>query len=457
MNDPQKMVQRGNYTAQRRTDNSAALFARAKAVIPGGVNSPVRAYRAVGGTPPFIVRGEGDTVYDADGNAYTDYVMSWGPLVLGHARREVVVAVQAAAVRGTSFGAPTAAEVELAEELRAACPHMELVRLVNSGTEATMSAIRAARGFTGCDLVVKFAGCYHGHSDGLLVKAGSGCLTGASPDSAGVPAAYASCTLVAEYNSAESVSRLFAANPNKIACVIVEPVAANMGVVPPQGNFLRELRRLCDENGALLIFDEVITGFRVARGGAAALYNVRPDLAAYGKIVGGGLPLAAYGGRRDVMEFVAPLGPVYQAGTLSGNPVAAAADFQPGRRGNPAASAGGWAALRILREKGAEIYPALEEKGAYLEKAFAEAGVPCGRVGSVLAPFFAERAPQNFAETVKCDTKKFAAYFRAMLDAGEYVAPSQFEGMFVSFAHAREHLERTREHILAAAEAAQRG
>lgn len=442
MNDSQKSVHFGKNTAQRRTDNSAALFARAKAVIPGGVNSPVRAYRAVGGTPPFIARGEGDTIYDADGNAYTDYVMSWGPLVLGHARREVVAAVQAAAARGTSFGAPTAAEVELAEEIRAACPHMELVRLINSGTEATMSSIRAARGFTGRDLAVKFAGCYHGHSDGLLVKAGSGCLTGASPDSAGVPAAYANCTLVAEYNSAESVSRLFAANPNQIACVIVEPIAANMGVVPPLGNFLRELRRLCDENGALLIFDEVITGFRVAWGGAAALYGVKPDLAAYGKIVGGGMPLAAYGGRRDVMEFVAPLGPVYQAGTLSGNPVATAA---------------GLAALRILRKGRAEIYPALEEKGAFLEKAFAEAGVPCGRVGSVLTPFFAERAPQNFAEAAKCDTEKFAAYFRAMLDAGEYVAPSQFEGMFVSFAHTREHLERTREHILAAAEAARRG
>lgn len=442
MNDSQKSVHFGKNTAQRRTDNSAALFERAKVVIPGGVNSPVRAYRAVGGTPPFIARGEGDTIYDADGNAYTDYVMSWGPLVLGHARREVVAAVQAAAERGTSFGAPTAAEVELAEEIRAACPHVELVRLVNSGTEATMSAIRAARGFTGRDLVVKFAGCYHGHSDGLLVKAGSGCLTGASPDSAGVPAAYANCTLVAEYNSAESVSRLFAANPNQIACVIVEPVAANMGVVPPQGNFLRELRRLCDENGALLIFDEVITGFRVARGGAAELYGVKPDLAAYGKIVGGGLPLAAYGGRRDVMEFVAPLGPVYQAGTLSGNPVATAA---------------GLAALRILRKGKAEIYPALEEKGAFLEKAFAEAGVPCGRVGSVLTPFFAERAPQNYAEAAKCDTKKFAAYFHAMLNAGEYVAPSQFEGMFVSFAHTQEHLERTREHILAAAEAARRG
>ncbi len=442
MNESQKMVQCDKNIAQRRTDASAALFARAKAVIPGGVNSPVRAYRAVGGTPPFIARGEGDMIYDADGNAYTDYVMSWGPLVLGHARREVVAAVQAAAEHGTSFGAPTAAEVQLAEEIRSACPHMDLIRLVNSGTEATMSAIRAARGFTGRDLVVKFAGCYHGHSDGLLVKAGSGCLTGASPDSAGVPAAYANCTLVAEYNSAESVSRLFAANPNQIACVIVEPVAANMGVVPPLGNFLRELRRLCDENGALLIFDEVITGFRVAWGGAAALYGVKPDLAAYGKIVGGGLPLAAYGGRRDVMEFVAPLGPVYQAGTLSGNPVATAA---------------GLAALRILRKGRAEIYPALEEKGAFLEKAFAEAGVPCGRVGSVLTPFFAERAPQNFAEAAKCDTKKFAAYFRAMLDAGEYVAPSQFEGMFVSFAHTREHLERTREHILAAAEAAHRG
>ena len=420
---------------------SEALFSRAQAVIPGGVNSPVRAYRAVGGVPPFIVRGEGDRIFDADGNAYTDYVMSWGPLVLGHARREIVDAVRSAAERGTSFGAPTAAEVELAEEMRAACPHLEMVRLVNSGTEATMSAIRLARGFTGRDLAVKFAGCYHGHSDGLLVKAGSGCLTGAAPDSAGVPSAYAGCTLVAEYNDAAGVARLFEANRGKIACVIVEPVAANMGVVPPQGEFLRELRRLCTENGALLIFDEVITGFRVAYGGAAQLYGVTPDLSAYGTIVGGGLPLAAYGGRADVMSFVSPLGPVYQAGTLSGNPIATAA---------------GLAALKILRENRDEIYPALEEKGAFLQRAYAEAGVPCARVGSVLTPFFAPRAPKNYVEATQCDTRRFAAYFHAMLERGEYVAPSQFEAMFVSFAHTQAHLAATREHILAAVQAARR-
>lgn len=403
-------------------------FDRAKAVIPGGVNSPVRAFGAVGRTPRFLVKGEGDTVTDVEGRTYTDYVMSWGPLVLGHACKEVVRAVQDAARQGLTFGAPTVRETALCEEIAAAAPHMELVRLVNSGTEATMSAVRAARGFTGRDKIVKFAGNYHGHSDGLLVRAGSGCLTGAVPDSLGVPAAYAGQTLVAAYNDAESVRALFAEHKGEVACVIVEPVAANMGVVPPRDGFLQELRSLCDREGALLIFDEVITGFRVAYGGAAARYGVRPDLAAYGKIVGGGMPLAAYGGRRDVMSCVAPAGGVYQAGTLSGNPVATAA---------------GLATLRILRERREEIYPALEEKGAFLEEAFREAGVPVARVGSILTPFFAPAAPRSYEQACACDRAAFARYFSAMLDAGEYVAPSQFEAMFVSAVHTKEHLRQT--------------
>ena len=358
--------------------NSARLFESAKAILPGGVDSPVRAFGAVGGDPLFIDRGEGDAIFDADGNAYTDYVMSWGPLILGHAHPAVVAAVQAAAARGLSFGAPTGAETLLAEEIRLACPHMQMVRLVNSGTEATMSAIRVARGFTGRDKIVKFEGCYHGHSDGLLVRAGSGCLTGGAPDSLGVPASFARETLVAPYNDLSAVQALFAAHPAGIACVIVEPVAANMGVIPPAPGFLQGLRSLCSEYGALLIFDEVITGFRVAYGGAAQLYGVVPDLAAYGKIVGGGMPLAAYGGRADAMAQVAPLGKVYQAGTLSGNPVATAA---------------GLATLRILREQKDTLYPSLEQKGERLEEAFRAAGVPVNRVGSLLSPFFTKKPP----------------------------------------------------------------
>lgn len=426
---------------RRHMSENIQLFERAQKVIPGGVNSPVRAFRAVGRTPRFIREATGDTITDVEGRRYTDYVMSWGPLVLGHAREEVVRAVTDAAKRGLSYGAPTGRETELAEEICAACPHMELVRLVNSGTEATMSAVRVARGYTGRDKVIKFAGNYHGHSDGLLVKAGSGCLTGAVPDSLGVPRGYAGETLVAQYNDLPSVRELFDANRGEIACVIVEPVAANMGVVPPEEGFLQGLRVLCDQNEALLIFDEVITGFRVAYGGAAERYGVTPDLAAYGKIVGGGMPLAAYGGRREIMSVVAPLGGVYQAGTLSGNPVATAA---------------GLTTLRILREEKEEIYPALEEKGAFLENAFRATGVPVARVGSILTPFFAKGAPANYAEACGCNTAAFARYFGAMLDAGQYVAPSQFEAMFVSAVHTQAHLQETASAIASAVAAARR-
>lgn len=414
-------------------------FRRACRILPGGVNSPVRAFRAVGRDPLFIVRGEADRIYDRDGGEYIDYVMSWGPLILGHAREEVVRAVTDAAANGLTFGAPTVRETELAEEIAFAAPYMERVRLVNSGTEATMSAVRLARGYTGRNKIIKFSGNYHGHSDGLLVKAGSGCLTGAVPDSLGVPSAYAEQTLVATYNDTESVRALLEANAGDVACVIAEPVAANMGVVPPKAGFLQALRSLCDRFGALLIFDEVITGFRVAYGGAAELYAVKPDLAAFGKIVGGGMPLAAYGGRKEVMDLVAPLGGVYQAGTLSGNPVATAA---------------GLATLRILREERGEIYPKIETYGARLQAAFERAGVSVGRVGSVLTPFFSSSAPENYAGALACDTHAFAVYFNAMLAEGIYVAPSQFEAMFLSAAHTDAHIARTEEVVLHAVSAA---
>lgn len=404
------------------------LYEEAAKIMPGGVNSPVRAFRAVGLTPRFIVRGKDDRIYDADGKEYIDYVMSWGPLLLGHAREEIISAVTDAAGNGLTFGAPTGRETELAEEIHNACPHMEMLRLVNSGTEATMSAIRVARGYTGRDKIIKFEGCYHGHSDGLLVKAGSGCLTGAAPDSAGVPASYAQNTLVAQYNDLQSVEMLFNANRDAVAGVIVEPVAANMGVIPPKKGFLEGLRDLCDQNGALLIFDEVITGFRVAYGGAAELFGVRPDLAAYGKIVGGGMPMAVYGGRREVMSLVAPLGSVYQAGTLSGNPIATAA---------------GLATLRFLRKNKDTVYTEIELKAAKLENSYRKAGISVNRVGSLLSPFFTEGNPMSFSAVKKCDLQKFAKYFKGMLERGNYVAPSQFEAMFVSFAHTDEHIGKT--------------
>ena len=392
--------------------NNSELFARASNILPGGVDSPVRAFRSVGGTPFFTARGAGAYLTDEEGRRYLDYVMSWGPLLFGHAPAEVLAAVRDAAECGLTFGTPTGREAELAEEIALAAPHMEMVRLVNSGTEATMSAVRVARGFTGREKIVKFAGNYHGHSDGLLVRAGSGCMTGAVPDSLGVPQGYADCTLVAEYNDLAGVRALFRAHRGAIACVIVEPVAANMGVVPPAEGFLAGLRRICDEEGALLIFDEVITGFRVA----------------YGTYGCGGY------------SYV-PLGGVYQAGTLSGNPVATAA---------------GLAMLRRIRREKAELYPVLEEKAAYLEGAFRAAGVPVGRVGSVLTPFFAERAPENHAQAAACDTRAFAVYFQKMLAAGIFVAPSQFEAMFVSSAHSGEDLARTAEAIEGAVAAAKR-
>lgn len=407
---------------------SEQCFQAAGNILPGGVNSPVRAFRAVGRTPFFVERGRGSRLWDVDGNEYIDYVCSWGPGILGHAREEVVAAVQKAAANGLTFGVPTAVETELAELIREAMPSMEMLRMVSSGTEAVMSAVRAARGFTGREKIVKFTGCYHGHSDGLLVKAGSGLLTGAVPDSAGVPKGYAENTLLARYNDVESVRALFEANSGEIACVVVEPVAANMGVVPPEKGFLRFLRNITEENDALLIFDEVITGFRVSYGGAQKYYGIKPDLTTLGKIVGGGMPLAVYGGRRDVMETIAPLGAVYQAGTLSGNPMAVAA---------------GIATLKILRET-PSVYAELEQKTAKIEQVMREKGWTVNRVGSLLSAFFTNGNPVTDYETAQtADTKAYAAYFGHMLENGIYVAPSQFEAMFVSAAHSDADIEKT--------------
>ena len=410
-----------------RLDNSERLFDRARRLIPGGVNSPVRSFGAVGGTPPFIVSGSGAHVRDADGNGYVDFVGSWGPLILGHAHPAVVEAVQRAAADGTSFGAPTERELELAELIVRVMPSIEMLRLVNSGTEAAMSAIRVARAYTGRSKLLKFNGNYHGHADGLLVKAGSGAATYGVPTSAGVPPGYAAETLVAEYNDLASVEALFDANVNQIAAVVVEPVAGNMGVVPPADGFLTGLRNLCDDNGALLIFDEVITGFRVAYGGAQERYRMRPDLTCLGKIIGGGLPVGAYGGRAEVMQVVAPLGPAYQAGTLSGNPLATAA---------------GIACLHELVKPG--VYDTLEALGAEAEAGLLAAGDATGvpltvnRVGSMLTAFFTESSVSTWDEAASSDTGQYAAFFHGLLERGVYVAPSQFEAAFVSLAHTAE-------------------
>ncbi len=410
-----------------RLDNSERLFDRARRLIPGGVNSPVRSFGAVGGTPPFIVSGSGAHVRDADGNGYVDFVGSWGPLILGHAHPAVVEAVQRAAADGTSFGAPTERELELAELIVRVMPSIEMLRLVNSGTEAAMSAIRVARAYTGRSKLLKFNGNYHGHADGLLVKAGSGAATYGVPTSAGVPPGYAAETLVAEYNDLASVEALFDANVNQIAAVVVEPVAGNMGVVPPADGFLTGLRNLCDDNGALLIFDEVITGFRVAYGGAQERYRMRPDLTCLGKIIGGGLPVGAYGGRAEVMQVVAPLGPAYQAGTLSGNPLATAA---------------GIACLHELAKPG--VYDTLEALGAEAEAGLLAAGDATGvpltvnRVGSMLTAFFTESSVSTWDEAASSDTGQYAAFFHGLLERGVYVAPSQFEAAFVSLAHTAE-------------------
>src|SRR6185437_16117348 len=401
-----------------RREKSEALFARAQSLIPGGVNSPVRAFLAVGGTPPFISRGEGSHIYDVDGNDYIDFVCSWGPHVLGHRPAPVIEAIQEALETSTSFGAPTGREVELAELICECVPSMEMTRLVNSGTEATMSALRVARGFTGRDLTIKFEGCYHGHVDSLLVKAGSGMATLGISDTLGVPQAFASTTLALPFNSIEAVEKAFESRGGEIAAVIVEPVAGNMGCVPPAPGFLQALRELTARHGALLIFDEVMTGFRLSLGGAQQLYGIKPDLTTLGKIIGAGLPMAAYGGRADIMKKVAPVGPIYQAGTLSGNPVAVAA---------------GIAMLRYLRDR-PEVYRILETRAAQL-CAEPPKGITINRVGSMFTFFFTPRPVTDYESAKHSDTARFARFFHWMLDRGIYLAPSQFEAGFVSAAH----------------------
>lgn len=408
------------------------LFEQSKKLMPGGVNSPVRAFQAVSRNPVFIDHAKGSKIYDVDGNEYIDYVCSWGPGILGHAKEQVVEAVREACEKGLTFGAPTEKEYILAKMVQEMMPSMEMLRLVNSGTEAVMSAIRAARGFTGRDKIVKFRGCYHGHSDGLLVKAGSGALTQSVPDSLGVPADYTKNTLIAEYNDIVSVEELFEKEGKEIAAIIVEPVAANMGVVLPKEGFLQALRDISDRYQALLIFDEVITGFRLGLGGAQEYFQVKPDLTTLGKIIGGGMPMAAYGGRKEIMETVAPVGGVYQAGTLSGNPIATTAGIET---------------LKILRKQ-PELYEQLEKKTKQLADAMRNI---CGekgcvnQIGSLMSVFFTEKRVTDYATAVTADTRQYAVYFNAMLEKGVYLAPSQFEAMFVSAAHTREDLRRTAE------------
>jgi glutamate-1-semialdehyde 2,1-aminomutase len=407
---------------------SEAAFQRAQKVIPGGVNSPVRAYRGVGGNPPFIARGQGSHIFDIDGNEYIDYVGSWGPLLLGHRHPAIVEAVRDALETGTSFGAPTEREIDLAEAIREAVPSMEMVRLVNSGTEATMSAIRVARGFTGRDVTVKFEGCYHGHVDSLLVKAGSGLATLGIADTQGVPKGFTDTTVALPFNSVEAVEAAFRAHGERIAAVIVEPVVGNMGCVPPRPGFLEALREITARYGALLILDEVMTGFRVAYGGAQARFGIRPDMTTLGKVIGGGLPIGAYGGRADIMSRVAPVGPVYQAGTLSGNPLAVAA---------------GLAMLRYLKAH-PEVYSELETKSAAIAGA-APAGITVNRVGAMFTWFFTDQPVTDWDSARRADTGKFAAFHRSMLEQGIYLPPSQFEAAFVSAAHTDEDVRRTRE------------
>lgn len=416
---------------------SENLFERAKAVIPGGVNSPVRAFGSVGMTPRFISRAKGDRIFDADGNEYIDFIGSWGPMILGHGHPKVLEAVAKAAQEGLSYGAATEREVIMAELICQIVPSIEMVRMVNSGTEAVMSAIRAARGFTGKDKIIKFSGCYHGHSDALLVAAGSGLMTQGIPGSAGVPEGCTKDTLTAVYNDLDSVQQLFEANLHEIAAVIVEPVGANMGVVLPEKGFLEGLRRLCDENNALLIFDEVITGFRLALDGAQGYFGIRPDLTTFGKIIGGGMPVGAYGGRKEIMEQVAPLGPVYQAGTLSGNPVAMAA---------------GIAQLTVLKDT-PHFYEDLNAKGdrffTEMDHILSDAKIPhcLNHIGSLGCVFFTREKVRDYASAQTSRTRKFRIFFRHMLDKHIYIAPSQFEAMFISAAHTDKDLELTLEAV----------
>ena len=411
---------------------SSQFFATAKEIIPGGVNSPVRAFKSVGTDPVFITRAAGSHVFDVDGNDYIDYVGSWGPMILGHCHPDVVAAIKKTAESGCSFGAPTELEITLAEMVIAAVPSIEMVRMVSSGTEATMSAIRLARGYTGRDKILKFSGCYHGHSDSLLVKAGSGAATFGVPDSPGVPQDFAKHTLTARYNDIDSVNELVAANSGQVACIIIEPIAGNMGTVPPKPGFLQALRELCTREGIVLIFDEVMSGFRVAYGGAQEVYGVTPDMTTLGKIIGGGLPVGAFGGKKEIMSILSPSGGVYQAGTLSGNPLAMSA---------------GITTLNLLKQPG--FYARLEEKSAYLADGIAKAAASAGyplystRVGSMLCSFFTDKEVHDWDSASSCDTKAFGTFFRAMLAEGIYLAPSQFETAFVSIAHTTEELDRT--------------
>jgi len=418
----------------RNTELSRRLQKRAEQMIPGGVNSPVRAFRSVGGEAPFIVRGEGSHIFDADGNQYTDYIGSWGPLILGHAAPFVIEAITAAARNGTSFGASTPSEADLAELVLSAFPHVQKVRFVSSGTEATMSAIRLARAYTKRKYIVKFEGCYHGHADALLVKAGSGVATLGIPGSAGVPEEFTQFTLALPYNDTDALEQAFKKFKHQIACVIVEPVVGNMGCVPPARGYLEALRAVTQRDKALLIFDEVMTGFRLLFGGAQELYTITPDLTTMGKIIGGGLPVGAYGGPSEIMDLVAPLGPMYQAGTLSGNPLAMAA---------------GLATLRYLREHKKEIYPRLDkltnELATGVAAAAKDAGVPMcfNRVGSMVTWFFAPGPVTNWDSAAKSDTEAFGRFFRAMLENGVYLPPSQFEAAFVGAAHTEEDIQQT--------------
>ena len=414
------------------TSRSAELFEEAQRYIPGGVNSPVRAFKAVGGGPLFIDRGRGSHIWDVDGNKFIDYVGSWGPLILGHAHPLVVRAVEKAAERGTSFGATTEGEIELAKMIVAAVPSVEMVRLVSSGTEAVMSAVRLARGYTGRDKIVKFEGGYHGHMDALLAKAGSGVATFGLPDSAGIPGSMTADTLVAPYNDIDAVRMLLQAMGKEIACAVIEPVAGNMGVVIPKPGYLADLRELTHKYGIVLIFDEVITGFRLSYGGAQELYGVIPDMTTLGKIIGGGLPVGAYGGKAEIMEKIAPVGPVYQAGTLSGNPIAVAAGIET---------------LRILRDQ--NPYPDLQAKTTRLADALAETAGRSGvdlevnQIGSMMTAFFTQEAVVDYATAKTSDTRRYATFFRGMLEQGVYLAPSQFESAFVSTAHTDEDISRT--------------